>query len=615
MQQLARLLLIAIALPVLLIGSCATSVPQNPISQNDIRQGWDSGQQVAWHTASQGSRLVPRDWLDALEQPGNATSFLDPTYIASFRYLPNDTSNWSSPDPKCPFDTALPLGFSVDCQSDTNFSSTKLVWKSGQSDREPWVGMNCSACHTAELTYKGSHIRVEGGPTLADFQSFTGALTKALQQTAGDPAKFSRFADKVLKPGASGTDKAKLMAALTQLNAWNDKLALLNDPGSITYGFGRLDAIGHIFNKVSLLATPDNIDHQLANPSDAPVSYPFLWNVPQLDKVEWNGIAPRVAVGEFPAGALVRNTTEVIGVFADVTIRPNPGLAGYTSSVRLDTLEQMETQLKSLLPPKWPSVLPPINAALAATGGTLFAKQCAGCHTVPTSPGNLTETFKVTLQPAFSKDPKVRPTNTDMWMTCNTLLYKAQSGRFEGNKQTFFGAAVIGAKSDSFTLATNAAVGVLLANKGTVIATAIPGIFGYASGLPLPRPLLQAGLTAKQVRANKCLNYPDDPKNPKLVYKGRPLQGIWATAPYLHNGSVPNLWQLLLPANQRVATFYTGTREYDPKDVGFETGQSDANYVSFDTNIAGNSNAGHDYGNAALSDDDRWALVEYMKTF
>ncbi len=129
MPKLARLLLIAIVLPVLLIGSCATLVPQNPTGLNDMRQGWDKAQQIAWHTASQGSRLIPRDWLDALEQPNNATPFLDKTYIATFRYLPNDTANWASPDPRCPFDPALPLGFTVDCQSDGHFSNTKLAWK------------------------------------------------------------------------------------------------------------------------------------------------------------------------------------------------------------------------------------------------------------------------------------------------------------------------------------------------------------------------------------------------------------------------------------------------------------------------------------------------------
>ncbi len=54
-----------------------------------------------------------------------------------------------------------------------------------------------------------------------------------------------------------------------------------------------------------------------------------------------------------------------------------------------------------------------------------------------------------------------------------------------------------------------------------------------------------------------------------LGYIARPLNGIWATAPYLHNGSVPTLYDLLLPAEQRPRTFYTGSNEFDPVKVGY----------------------------------------------
>ena len=57
------------------------------------------------------------------------------------------------------------------------------------------------------------------------------------------------------------------------------------------------------------------------------------------------------------------------------------------------------------------------------------------------------------------------------------------------------------------------------------------------------------------------------------TYRARPLDGIWATAPYLHNGSVPNLYQLLLPAVQRVTTFKVGSDQFDPVYVGFVTDQ------------------------------------------
>ena len=91
--------------------------------------------------------------------------------------------------------------------------------------------------------------------------------------------------------------------------------------------------------------------------------------------------------------------------------------------------------------------------------------------------------------------------------------------------------------------------------------------------------------------------------------------GIWATAPYLHNGSVPTLYDLLLPPAQRPQSFDVGTREYDPERGGYRTG-SDApgNGFTFTARGAGNSNEGHDYNVGRLNHEQRLALVEYMKS-
>lgn len=625
MAQKFRLLRLIPALPFALAWQCAWNGPPKPAPGTP--QGWTDGQRMAWYTASQGSRLIPQTWLKALEQPGAAAPFLDAPYVAGFRYLKLPPGNWIGPDPNCPLDPALPLGFPVDCQSDNDLKTTHLRWKADQQDREPWVGLNCSACHTNQLTYNGRALLVDGAPTLADFQSFMEAMQLALKNTLADSAKFTRFAASVLGPTPAAGDPDKLRAAMAQLITWNDNLERLNATPGYRYGYGRLDAIGHIFNKVALATMRDTPARQTANPADAPVSYPFLWNVPQLDRVEWNGIAPNTTIGgdpdnKFNYGGLGRNTGEVIGVFGDVILAPNPGLYGYKSSINVTSLNQMENQLGALLPPAWPDFFPKIDPTLAATGATLFNERCSGCHTVPPSRTDVSQQYTVKLQRAFSSNPKQDdPVNTDMWMACNAVLDRAQSGALKGNKIDFFSPPVFGYDSDNFSLVQNAVIGSLLGEKFALAAGAAQNLLGFAQGLPQPRlaapQLVQ--LSAKAQRRADCLAAPASAAA-KIVYKGRPLQGIWATAPYMHNGSMPTLYDVLLPPAQRPTTFYTGTREFDPVHVGFVTTRSGDNSFKFETHnpdgtpMDGNSNAGHDYGNAGLSEADRMALIEYMKT-
>ncbi|PSN14435.1 hypothetical protein C7271_21670 [filamentous cyanobacterium CCP5] len=99
-------------------------------------------------------------------------------------------------------------------------------------------------------------------------------------------------------------------------------------------------------------------------------------------------------------------------------------------------------------------------------------------------------------------------------------------------------------------------------------------------------------------------------------YSNHPLDGIWLRAPYLHNGSVPTLRDLLAPPEQRPQVFYRGYDVYDPEQVGFVSDVAEENgksYFKYDTTQPGNGNGGHVYG-TDLSEDEKAALVEYMKT-
>lgn len=98
-------------------------------------------------------------------------------------------------------------------------------------------------------------------------------------------------------------------------------------------------------------------------------------------------------------------------------------------------------------------------------------------------------------------------------------------------------------------------------------------------------------------------------------YVALPLDGLWLRAPYLHNGSVPSLADLLKAPDQRPTLFYRGYDVYDQESVGFVSYGPEAEQQGFryDTSVPGNGNQGHLYG-TELPADDKKNLIEYLKT-
>jgi hypothetical protein len=105
-------------------------------------------------------------------------------------------------------------------------------------------------------------------------------------------------------------------------------------------------------------------------------------------------------------------------------------------------------------------------------------------------------------------------------------------------------------------------------------------------------------------------------------YVAPPLDGIWASAPYLHNGSVPTLWHLMHPA-RRPTVWRRTPAGYDETRVGLEVEELEnlpsgkvppaRRRTYFDTRKPGKSAAGHDFPDA-LTEDEKAAVLEYLKT-
>ena len=131
----------------------------------------------------------------------------------------------------------------------------------------------------------------------------------------------------------------------------------------------------------------------------------------------------------------------------------------------------------------------------------------------------------------------------------------------------------------------------------------------YSHALCVNQNLLYAGFPDQRFRHFRKTN----------GYANQPLDGLWLRAPYLHNGSVPNLRALLEPAARRPRSFYRGYDVYDRENVGFvsTTAEEDGRrFFHYDTSLPGNGNGGHEgpaYG-TGLPPDDKTALLEFLKT-
>jgi mono/diheme cytochrome c family protein len=338
-------------------------------------------------------------------------------------------------------------------------------------------------------------------------------------------------------------------------------------------------------------------------PPDAPVSLPFLWDTHWHDFVQWNASAPNAIALQ----RLGRNVGEVLGVFAHLT-PDQRGLLRVQSSARPQQLLDIEHRLSKLRSPAWPTELGPIDQKAAERGRGVYQQYCIGCHA-------LTPRDQPLRPQAIAKTP-IDVVRTDPVMATNARDRMATSGPL-ANRRVTLTAKPIAANGKSVELTVAIAMGVILEPKNwrSRQVASEAGLFSALrsddddTGGSRPR----IATPADMYRRAQELAEQHREGTEALVYKARPLDGIWATAPYLHNGSVPNLWQLVQP-KARASTFYVGTREFDPKNVGFVTTAFPGAF-QFDTSKRGNSNVGHDaYLPASVSDDDRWALVEYMKT-
>lgn len=524
----------------------AALAPAGCITLSGPRTGpWTEDDRDFFHYTTQGSRLLRRDWFLALERH-DTTDLFAADGLARFGYLPGSVGP-RNPD-------GLPVGFAAD----------------PPLTRE-WIGMTCAACHVSEVAYRGTRMRVEGGPASADMYEFLAKLDLALRKAANDEQAFLRFARRVLGAQDSDEKRSVLRAALAEGSAEFARFVRRSTPAS-PWGPARLDAFGMIFNRVTSIDL--HIDGNSEAP-DAPVSYPFLWGTSWHEWTQWSGAVRN----DSELRRLGRNVGQVLGVFGTLDASHGPTYA--SSAHRLNLLE-LERAVARLTAPEWPSaLLGPPDPDRAARGHLLYRDNCSQCHHLVPKDRQL-ETARVAIV-------RVEKVGTDDTVARKSVERRSRTGALEGRAVNLLVPGVRMGPEES-------AVDVL----SHVVQRAVLHGFLFGSEEAPPAHVSAHGLLV------------EGEKRKQMSYKARPLNGVWATGPFLHNGSVRTIYQLLLPPDRREAKFFVGGRELDPVEVGFANVPGTIAF-ELDTRLPGNGNGGHVYG-TGLTEDQRRDLVEYIKT-
>ena len=643
-----------------------------------LDQNWTTEDRHWFHHASQGTATfqVPYDWFMALEQPGlrlfsQPGLLSDSAYLERFGFLPSPKSVHAdaaslrrfgylgSPDaPPAPESVAglrpttvenfdgLPVGFA-------RLTGTA---NPGTGLSEPdQIGLTCAACHTGSIRYKDTSVRYDGGPAMVDLKKLEVATGLSVAYTLKVPGRFGRFATRVLGPDASPAEYNKLKKDLTGLgeqllNQKNalDKAVAEKHQKNTEEGFGRLDALNRIGNQVfstDLAMSGLGGFEKNLHAQDAPVSFPPIWTVP------WFLYAQYDASIEQP---LIRNAGEALGVFAQVNLSPDFSPNDlFRSSIALENLARIEEMLRGpdlsgpsfggLQPPKWPSEIFPddpswkIDPAHVSRGRAVYADICVECHLGPVN------------DPVFDKQyPDKSFWSSTQWDAKNQVLNPVQ--------KSVAGMGTDSAQADVLFSRTVEVPGFLKIEPAQDLGKAwgCQDLPNYAS---TEMPFSIALMIVVDRTSRKWMedhNVPErdrallwrsrkncpNPNNAKVEhYRARPLNGVWATAPYLHNGSVPSLYWMLSPAAERPKQFCMGLRDFDPQQVGIrvapgevptcKNGETLFSVANPDGSpVNGNGNQGHSLEGPPgpphaykagtigrlLTDDERYDLIEYLKT-
>jgi hypothetical protein len=576
----------------------------------------------------EGSEVFPIDWLRALNRAGSDQPYLRDTERFGLLADPVGPTN--------PY--GLPVGLTAAPTRDLRFSGVKML------------GINCAACHVNELTYQGKKLRIDGAPNLFNTAKFYDELGQAALATLKSPKEFLAFLKRLRAlndpqstpptdaeqqkmtatvsalpaPGApQEADKfeqelaAKLTARLLEEQkgeAADIRQGLIVQEDAATpagtaaarrkklTGAQTLDKLSALVPKQKIepgselakVAPETELKNKLLPNAlrDALDTFRLLKarvkfvldltgsNINSTNagfgRVDAFGGArnllfpkerlPTTAPVSYPhlwgfdrlvwvhwdantTSVLERNIGQSLGLGAIYDPQTN------ISTVRVENIHALEVLAKTIKPPVWPAdMFGQIDQAKAQRGAQLFQTNCAKCHI--NGPGQAPDLHFALTE--IGTDP---------------------------NRAENFAKPISNRPAND------------------VLAELIHKIKQKDADERRLSESQRAELEGGRPSVWRAIR----------EYAARPLSAVWATAPYLHNNSVPTLYDLLLPAAQRPKKFMVGEREYDPAKLGYLAKSGGNPEYEFDTSLSGNRNTGHEYG-TGLTEAERLELLEYLKS-
>ena len=416
-----------------------------------------------------------------------------------------------------------------------------------------WVGKNCATCHSAEIHYQGTVMLVPGAPNQLAGGFAKDRLTRALAATASDEDRLAAFQDRVLGEDASDAERSKLEG---EIRHWLD--SYWGDTAENMMADFRAQDRAYETEGTRLVSGDhpfEGVRNAWMGPKNYFASGSFV-DIPQIWDVEKQASIHHNGNTNTILG---RNFISAIGTFYDRSLESLMD----ADPRRLGKIGKISEKIEAPLYPE--DVFGPIDREKAALGADLYAQHCSACHALTLPEGEVTDL------PRYS----AAETGTD---------------------EAYF---------DVFEVPVRGIAGV----DEQPYDQALMAVMADFGDKWLERYEITDEEAARLEVSNPYWKF-------ERIWISRPMSGIWAAAPYLHNGSVPTMYHLLLPASERPVKFTYFSREYDPINMGFKWDEPlDAAplLATYDTTVSGLGNQGHEYG-TSMTDDERYALIEYLKT-